>query len=81
MENEDGVKGGELRDNSEKVAWCERLTDWTVSAKEILHGRMRIRDVVKSYKIRHESAVWSWKDPLPAIMYVLLSPILFIKRH
>ena len=81
MENEDGVKGEELRDNSEKVAWCERLTDWTVSAKEILHGRMRIRDVVKSYKIRHESAVWSWKDPLPAIMYVLLSPILFIKRH
>ena len=64
-----------------KVAWVERLTDWTVIAKEILHGRMGLKEVVKSYKIKHESAVWSWKDPLPAIMYVLLSPILYIKRH
>jgi len=64
-----------------KVAWCERLTDWTVIAKEILHGRMTLKEVCASYKIKHESAVWSWNDPLPAIMYVLLSPILYIKRH
>lgn len=63
------------------VAWVERLTDFTVAAKEILHGRMRLRDVIKSYRIKHESAVWSWKDPLPAIMYILLSPILYVKRH
>lgn len=63
------------------VAWCERLTDWTVVLKEILHGRMRLRDVMKSYKIPHESAVWSWKDPVPGIMYILLSPILYVKRH
>ena len=67
--------------NDKKVAWVERLTDWTVIAKEILHGRMRLKDVCASYKIKHESAVWSWKDPLPAIMYVLLSPILYVKRH
>ena len=82
----------ELLHNSEKntkniyrdgkpVAWVERLTDWTVVAKEILHGRMIIGEVVRSYRIKHESAVWKWKDPLPAIMYVLLSPILYIKRH
>lgn len=65
----------------ERVAWCERLTDWTVVAKEILHGRMKLREVIKSYRIKHESAVWSWKDPLPGIMYVLLSPILYVKRH
>ena len=64
-----------------KVAWCERLTDWTVVAKEILHGRMGVKEVCASYKIKHESAVWSWKDPLPAIMYILLSPILYVKRH
>lgn len=64
-----------------KVAWCERLTDWTVVAKEILHGRMTLKEVCASYKIKHESAVWNWKDPLPAIMYVLLSPILYVKRH
>ena len=67
--------------DAKQVAWCERLTDFTVAAKEILHHRMRLRDVIKSYRIKHESAVWSWRDPLPAIMYILLSPILYVKRH
>ena len=67
--------------DAKQVAWCERLTDWTVVAKEILHGRMTLKEVCASYKIKHESAVWSWKDPLPAIMYILLSPILYVKRH
>lgn len=67
--------------DEKQVAWCERLTDWTVVAKEILHGRMRLSEVVKSYEIKHESAVWAWRDPLPAIMYILLSPILYVKRH
>jgi predicted ATP-grasp superfamily ATP-dependent carboligase len=68
-------------DQKDKVAWVERLTDWTVIAKEILHGRMTLEEVCASYKIKHESAVWSWRDPLPAIMYILLSPILYVKRH
>lgn len=88
----DSSEKNELLHNSEKntkniyrdarqVAWCERLTDWTVVAKEILHGRMKLGEVMKSYRIPHESAVWSWRDPVPAIMYILLSPILYIKRH
>ena len=63
------------------VAWCERLTDFSVAMKEILRGRMTLKEVIASYKIKHESAVWSWRDPLPAIMYILLSPILYVKRH
>ena len=63
------------------VGWCERLTDYAVVAKEIMHGRMKLGDVVKSYKIPHESAVWRWTDLIPAIMYILLSPILYVKRH
>ena len=59
----------------------ERLTDWAVIAKEILHHRMHLRDVLRSYRIPHESAVWRWSDPLPGIMYILLSPILYVKRH
>lgn len=67
--------------NDKKVAWVERLTDWTVVAKEILHGRMTLKEVCASYKIKHESAVWAWRDPMPGIMYILLSPILYVKRH
>lgn len=62
-------------------SWAEHLTDWTVVAKEILRGQMKLTDVIKSYKIPHENAVWRWSDPLPGIMYILLSPILYVKRH
>ena len=65
----------------EVVGWVERLTDWTVVAKECLKGRMRFSDVCKTYKIRKENAVWQWSDPLPGIMYILMSPILYLKRH
>lgn len=66
---------------SAQYAWVERLTDWVVSMKEMLAGRMKLRDIIKGYQIPHESAVWSWCDPLPGILYILLSPILYIKRH
>ena len=84
----DSFQKNVIFDNCEKseknipvVGWCERLTDWAVVAKELLHHRMKLMDVIKSYRIPHESAVWRWSDPLPGIMYILLSPVLYIKRH
>ena len=65
----------------EVVGWVERLTDWTVVAKECLKRRMRLNDVCKTYKMPKENAVWQWSDPLPGIMYILMAPILYIKRH
>ena len=41
----------------ELVGWVERLTDWTVVAKECLKGRMRFSDVCKTYKIRKENII------------------------
>lgn len=64
-----------------QVGWVERLTDWTVIAKEVLRRRMKLSSAVQTYKIQKESAVWSWHDPLPGIMYILLSPILYILRY
>lgn len=64
-----------------KMAWVERLTDYVVSLKAILSGRLKLTNVLHSYCQKKVNAVWSWKDPLPAIMYILLSPILFVKRH
>jgi len=63
------------------AAWVEKLTDTAVVLKEIIHGRMNISDYVKTMLRKKESAVWSWRDPMPAIMYVLLSPMLYIKRY
>lgn len=69
------------KNNLPTVGWVERLTDYAVIFKEWIHGSMRLADVIESYRIPHESAVWRWTDPLPGIMYILLSPILYVKRH
>lgn len=65
----------------DKTAWVERLTDFAVILKESIKGRMNIWEALGTYKQKKASAVWSWKDPLPGVMYVLLSPVLYIKRH
>jgi predicted ATP-grasp superfamily ATP-dependent carboligase len=67
--------------SSQQVAWEERLTDYSVLLKECLHGRMRLTPVIKTLRQKKEYAVWSWKDPLPAIMYILTSPVLYVKRY
>lgn len=67
--------------NTTSVGWVERLTDWTVSIKEILHGKTRFSLIKQSYKIKKENAVWRWTDPLPGIMYMLMAPILYIRRY
>ena len=72
---------GDFKPEFRKTAWVERLTDYAVSLKSILSGRLQLRNVLHSYCQKKVSAVWSWKDPFPALMYLLLSPILFIKRH
>ncbi len=72
---------GDFNAEFKKMAWVERLTDYVISLKSILSGRLRLSNVLQSYLQKKVSAVWSWKDPLPAIMYILLSPILFIKRY
>ena len=63
------------------VFWEERLTDVYVVSKEVLKGRMRLKEYFETRKGKKVRAVWSSKDPLPAIMYVLLSPVLYFKRH
>jgi hypothetical protein len=68
-------------DHTQPVGWVERLTDWTVVAKEVLRGKMKVNDVCKTYRIQKENAVWQWTDPLPGIMYILMAPILYVKRY
>lgn len=75
-----GEKGDFCHEHSQ-MAWVERLTDFTIILKERIKGRMKLSDAVKSYKRKKVSAVWSWCDPIPAVMYLLLSPILYIKRY
>ena len=74
-------QAGDFKTSSVKMAWVERLTDYTIILKESLKGRMSLWQALKTYRQKKVSAVWSWRDPLPALMYLLLSPVLFIKRY
>ena len=65
---------------SKRVAWVERLTDYSIIAKETIKGNLDMRKAYNSYKIEKEYAVWSSKDKLPFFMYILMSPVLFFIR-
>lgn len=72
---------GDFREKDVSIAWVERLTDLTIIVKETLKGRMNLFNAMKTYRQNKVSAVWSWKDPLPGLMYLILSPFLFLKRY
>lgn len=72
---------GNFHLSTKETGWVERLTDYTIIAKETIKGRMNLSDALKTYCQQKVSAVWSWKDPLPALMYLVLSPVLYFKRY
>lgn len=68
------------RNETENLGWVEQLTDVFVMFTEVIKGRMKLKDYIKSLQIQKEYATFDWKDPLPAIMYVILSPYLYFTR-
>lgn len=64
-----------------QVAWIERLTDFAVIAKEVLKGNSILKEAYQSYRVKKITPVWSSADVLPFFMYLVLSPLLYIKRH
>jgi predicted ATP-grasp superfamily ATP-dependent carboligase len=59
------------------VKWIREITDFTTVVSEISKGRMRIGQVLKSWKGEKELAVFSWKDPLPFFGEFLRLPTLW----
>lgn len=79
----DDFNGKEIevkRNTIENIGWIEQLTDTFIMFSEVLKGRMKIKDYFKSLKINKEYATWDKKDPLPSIMYIILSPYLYFIR-
>ena len=62
------------------LGWTERLTDTYVVVTEAMKGRLNYADYLKSMRYKKEYACFSWKDPLPGVMYVALSPYLLLSR-
>lgn len=71
----------EIHDYDKEIAWTERLTDLAVVSKEIFKRRMTISEVLETYHAEKVYPVWSKKDVMPFIMYLILAPYLYFKRH
>lgn len=72
---------GDFTPSGRSMAWVERLTDLTIIVKETLKGKMNPFKALSTYCQKKVNAVWELNDPMPTVMYLILSPILFIKRH
>ena len=65
---------------SKDIKWIRLMTDIPTVAGEILKGKMKITDYLRSLKGKKEFAVLSLDDPLPFIAEVLMLPYLWRKR-
>ena len=62
------------------VKWVDHFTDLFAVIMMIRAHRMTLMDYYKSMKGIVLPAIWSWKDPLPAIYFPLYSVICKIKK-
>ena len=79
----DYLNGQELvvqRNQRVNIGWTERLTDTYIALTEIAKGKMRWQNYRRSLQLDKEYACFSWSDPLPGVMYLLMSPYLLFKR-
>lgn len=59
-------------DRETPAAWVEHLYDGLVWLKEWIQHRMSLREVLHTYCRKKEWAIWSWKDPLPGLLFPLV---------
>lgn len=62
------------------ASWIRLLTDLPTGVIDVLQGRSKIRDYVRSVWNAEADAVFSWDDPLPGIAECALLPYLLLKR-
>ncbi len=62
------------------LKWVKLVTDLPTVFIEIIKGRMTLVEYIFSMKGPKEYAVFSWNDPLPFIVELMLIPYLWIKR-
>ena len=60
--------------------WMRLLTDGPTVLREVFTGRMSIVTYLRSLSGRKGYAVWSWRDPMPFVVEVLLAPYLWWKK-
>jgi predicted ATP-grasp superfamily ATP-dependent carboligase len=66
--------------NIKDMKWIRLTTDIPTAAVEMLRGRMKLTDYLRSWRGKKHFAVLSLTDPLPFIAEILMLPYLWKKR-
>jgi len=64
----------------EDVKWIRLITDIPTVLKEVLSGRMNLKEYLKTMRGKKEYAVFSFKDPFPFFIELIMIPYLWLKR-
>ncbi len=63
------------------VKWRNSITDFVFGMQAILRGHISLRDYLRSLHGPIVHAVWSWHDPMPGVMFPLMSFYIAKKRR
>jgi len=70
----------DVRLPTDHLKWVRLITDVPTVLSEIIKGRLKVRDYLKSMKGKKEFAVFALNDPLPFLAEVAMIPYLWVKR-
>ena len=70
----------EFPDSLDQMKWVRLSTDTATVFLEIIKGRMKIGDYLKSMKGKKSFAIFTHEDPLPFFAEIAMIPYLWIKR-
>jgi hypothetical protein len=62
------------------VKWIRAITDLPTVAREMICGRLSLKDYIGTIRGKKEFAVFSIKDPLPSFVEIVIWPYLWVKR-
>lgn len=62
------------------VAWINAITDFAFSTKPLLKGQIRLKEYLRSIRVRKVHAVWSKKDILPGLIFPFMTFYIAKKR-
>lgn len=69
------------RSSSGDARWMRAITDVPTVFSQVVKGRMSlVRDYFPTMVAKKGFAVWSWSDPLPSIVELMMAPYLWIKK-
>ncbi len=63
------------------VKWRNSITDFVFGMQAILRGHISLRDYLRSLHGPIVHAVWSWHDPMPGVIFPLMSFYIAKKRR